>query len=138
MADPLKGLFSQTQSFVWTTGELFEGAAIIGIVIPTTDGTTAGVYPQISYGGSSQSYFLPKGFARVPIVDGKLSSSLGLFYNADINPPNTQYIHYIIDSSNRIVSGPGTLFTVSSTPITLPTLVLTSPVITAAVAPVPF
>ena len=137
MPDPLRASFSQTQTFTWSTGQLFEGAALIGIVIPTTAGTAISVYPKISYGGSSESYPLPKNFARVPIVDGKLSSVLGLWYNVDINPPNTQYVHYIMDSTNRVVAGPGTFFTVSATPITLPTLTLTSPVVTAAVAPVP-
>jgi hypothetical protein len=138
MSLPRQAKFSQTQEFLWSTGEKFNGAAIIGFVIPTTAGTAETVYPKISFGGSSESYNLPKGFARVAINEGKLSSELGLFYNADVTPPNTQYIHYLIDSTNKIVAGPGTVFSVTSDPITLPTLTLTSPVTTNAVAPVPF
>lgn len=137
MSTPRKAKFSQTQSFTWSTGEAFSGAAIIGVVIPTTGGTAETVYPEINYGDHSENYPLPKNFARVPIHNGRLTDALGLWYNADITPPNTQYVHYIIDSTNRVVAGPGTFFTVSSDPITLPTLTLTSPVTTNAVAPVP-
>ncbi len=138
MSTPRKATFSQTQTFTWSTGQAFNGAAIVGVVIPTTGGTTETVYPEINYGNVPENYPLPKGFARIPIDDGKLHSNLGLFYNSDITPPNTQYVHYIIDSTNKLVAGPGALFTVSASPITLPTLTLTSPVTTNAVAPVPF
>jgi len=137
MAVPRRATFSQTQSFTWSTGEAFNGAAIIGLVIPTTSGTAETVYPEVNYGNESENYPLPKNFARVPIHEGKLSSALGLWYNADITPPNTQYVHYLIDSTNRVCTVAGAFFTVNSSPVTLPTLTITSPVTTNAVAPVP-
>jgi hypothetical protein len=137
MADPRKAKFSQDQIFTWSNGALFNGSAIIGLVIPTVSGTADTVWPEINYGNTNLFFSLPKSFAKIPIKEGKLSSDLGLFYNTDITPPNTQYIHYIIDSNNKVISGPGSLFTVSSTPVTLPTLTITVPTTTNAVAPVP-
>jgi hypothetical protein len=137
MADPRKAKFSQAQSFTWSDDSEFNGSAIIGLVIPTADGTAENVWPRINYGGTDLLFSLPKSFAKIPIQKGKLSSNLGLYYNADITPPNTQYVHYIIDSNNKVIAGPGALFTVSSDPITLPTLTLTAPSTTNAVAPVP-
>lgn len=129
--------FSQTQNFTWSNGDLFNGAAIIALVIPTQDGTSATVWPDANYGDTDILLTLPKSFARVPINDGKLNDTLGLFYNADITPPNTQYVHYITDSNNKVVAGPGALFTASSGFITLPTLTINAPISTGAVIPVP-
>ena len=137
MAQARKALFSQAQTFSWSNGDLFNGAAIIGLVVPTLSGTAATVWPQVNYGETFDNVPLPKSFAKIPITEGKLDSSLGLFYTSEMTPPNIQYIHYIMDSTNKVIAGPGTLFNVTSSPVTLPTLTLTVPSQTNAVAPVP-
>ncbi|CAB4142894.1 hypothetical protein UFOVP434_48 [uncultured Caudovirales phage] len=137
MTEPRKAKFSQSQTFTWSNGQSFDGAAIIGLVIPTQSGTAETVWPMVNYGNTDLPFALPKSFARIPIKEGVLSNNLGLFYNDDITPPNTQYVHYIIDANEKVIAGPGTFFTVSTTPITLPTLTLTAPTTTNAVAPVP-
>lgn len=137
MAVPRKALFSQAQVINWSNGDGFNGAALVALVIPTLSGTAITVWPQVNYGENFDNMPLPKNFAKIPIVEGKLSDTLGLFYNSEITPPNTQYIHYIMDSNNKVVAGPGTLFSVTSSPVTLPTLTLTVPSTTNAVAPVP-
>jgi hypothetical protein len=132
-----KSKFDQTQIFQWDNGDLFNGGAIIAMTIPTVNGTSATPWLSINLGDTWYKLSLPLNFAFVPIKDGKISDALGLFYNEDITPPNTQYIHYIVDATRKIIAGPGTVFTVNSDITTLPTLVLPEPEIPGSIIPVP-
>lgn len=134
---PRVGKFNQSQIFQWSNGVNFNGAAIIALTRPTQDGTAATAWISVNYGDTDENLPLPQSFARIPIQDGKLDDSLGLFYNEDITPPETQYVHYIIDSTLRIIAGPGTLFTVNSESVTLPSLTLPAPVTAGSIVPVP-
>lgn len=137
MAAPRIGTVSPNQVFTWSNNELFQGAAILGIAIPTVSGSPDTVWPQINLGETDQKFNLPKGFAKIPIIDGKASTAIGAFFNEDITPPNTQYVHYIIDSTNKVIAGPGALFSISTSTFSLPALTLTAPTVTGAVLPVP-
>jgi hypothetical protein len=137
MSSPQIGKFDQSATITWSNGAVFNGYIIVGIVIPTQNGMSITVWPQINYGNTAQQLYLPKGFAKVPIVEGKLFSNAGLIYNIDINPPATQYVYYVYDSSNKQIAGPSSFFTVSSPTITLPSLTLVVPTQTGSVAPVP-
>lgn len=129
--------FDQSQVFQWDNGDLFNGGAIIALTVPTVDGLSATAWLSVNLGDVWQKIPLPLNFAFVPIKDGKLSDTLGLFYNEDITPPNTQYIHYIVDATRKLIAGPGIVFTVNSDTTTLPTLVLPEPEIPGSVIPVP-
>jgi hypothetical protein len=134
---PRIGKFDQSQIFQWSDGTNFNGAAIIGLTRPTADGTPQTAWINVNYGDTDENLPLPTSFALIPIQDGKLDDALGLFYNEDITPPNTQYVHYIIDSTMRIIAGPGNLFTVNSATVTLPLLTLNAPLTNGSIIPVP-
>jgi hypothetical protein len=133
---PRIGKFSQSV-IQWSDGSNFNGAAIIGLTRPTVNGTPQTAWINVNYGDTNENLPLPLSFALIPIKDGKLSDALGLFYNEDITPPNTQYVHYMIDSTYKIIAGPGTLFTVNTPVITLPALALPAPVTQGSIVPVP-
>ena len=128
---PRVSAFSQTQTLYWSTGELFNGFALIGLVTPTSAGTPwVLVAPNGSYPGDA----LPD-FMYAPIVNGKWNQSSGLFYNSDLTPPNSRYVAWYYDLSKRQLAGPTSNFAASTATITLPELPLTSPAIGANPVP---
>lgn len=131
------GKFDGSQTYTWSNGNLFNGYFLFGLVIPTFDGTAATVWPDMTLENSKMYISLPKGFAKVPCLKGKLDAEFGLFYNEDIVPVETQYVYYIYDSNSRQIAGPSAFFEVNSSTITLPSLVIGVPSQVNAVAPVP-
>ena len=63
----------------------------------------------------------------VPVIGGTINSSAGLFYNVDLAPPGSAYIATYYDTTKRAVSTTSLVFTVSSTPVTLPALTIVAP-----------
>ncbi len=112
--------FPQT-TISWTTGDTFNGFLLVSLVPATLSGTT---YTEGDYGYVYPSEQLPP-FAIIPIQAGLLNSSLGLYFNEDISPPNTTYIARWYDTTKRLISGPSAAFSVTTDPIstlTIPTL----------------
>lgn len=136
MTSPRIGKFDQSMQIQWSDGSPFNGFACIGIVRPTTNGLPSGVVPLTLRGKAAVTTPLPAGFSLIPVIDGRLNSALGLYWNEDIEPPNTQYVLYYADSGKRIVAGPSSFFTVSGQ-VVLPTLTIPAPTTVNAVAPVP-
>jgi hypothetical protein len=120
-----------TSTVTWSNGQNFNGWALVGLVMPTS-GTD---WSFVARGDMAPGQKLPV-FAMVPIVDGLFNTSLGLYFNADIDPPNSQYVYWFYDSTRRQVAGPSSLFTVTADPLTLPALTLTVPS-AGATLPVP-
>ena len=129
--------FSGTPTITWSNGANFNGFAAIALVPPTVDGSSAQSWPKVTLGNVSPAQQLPPGFAMIPIQNGKLPTQLGLYFNADLNPPNTQYVAYYYDSALVGIAGPSSFFTVTANPVSLPAVVLPSPVTTGAVGPTP-
>lgn len=135
MASPRIGKFSQSTTLTWSDGTLFNGFFLVGTAIPTLSGTAfGGVY----YGNSGLSEPLPR-FYVVPVSEGKYNEVCGLFYNADIAPPNSTYYGWLYTMNGpgglkRQVAGPTTAFTVSSDSFTPPAL---TPTITVAASSAP-
>jgi len=128
MALPRQGKFSQTPTLAWSTGETFEGYLLAVLVPPTVGGVN---YANISVKGFQPQQRVPN-FARVPIKAGKYHTEAALFYNEDLSPPNTRYVAYWYDSTDRQINGPSAQFTVTTDPFTPPTPTLTSPSVGAA------
>jgi hypothetical protein len=68
--------------------------------------------------------------STIPVVDGVFNNSLGLWYNADINPPNSKYCVWYYDGTGRIVGQPtnsSDFFIVSTNPFSPVTYTLATP-----------
>lgn len=118
--NPRVGKFPQT-GINWSDGSAFNGFLLVSLVPPTGSG---GTYTEGNFGLVYPAEQLPP-FAVIPIQQGLLNSSLGLYFNADISPPNTTYIARWYDTTKRLISGPSSAFSVTADPIStlvIPTL----------------
>lgn len=129
---PQSATLDQSVTVSWSNGDTFNGFMLVGLVVPSTGGTA---WAELDLGGQAPGERIPL-WTKVPIVDGKFDSTVGILYNAAIAPPNTKYAAWYYDQSTnppRQIAGPSDLFTVTSTPLTPPSLTLTVP--TAGVTP---
>ena len=118
-------LFNQNTIYTWSTAQKFNGFVLIGLVDPS-DGVTP--WSATAYGNLYPSLPLPT-WSRVPIVNGVLNNSCGLFPNDQITPPGSAYIAYFYDATGRQIAGPSVTFTVAvgAATVTIPTPTLTAP-----------
>lgn len=123
MATPFrKAKISNT--FTWSDGSNFTGYLYVALVIPTSGGSD---WPELHIDDISPRQRLPLRFI-IPIINGAANQNVSLIFNADINPPNSQYGAYIFDSARKQVAGPSSLFTVTADPVAIPALTLTVPI----------
>ena len=123
---PRIALFDTNIQYKWSDGTLFNGFMLVEMLLPS-DGVTP--WAEVDYGNLYPSIKLPL-FQRIPIVDGALNDSCGLFYNSDVTPPGSQYLAWYYDASGRQIAGPTANFTVTSansTGFTPPLLTLPLP-----------
>lgn len=133
MSSPRVGTL--TGSITWSDGTNFNGFGVVGLVLPTSGGTN---WPELSLEPGSPRQRLPL-WSTIPIVDGAFNNQVGLWYNADIDPPNTTYVIYYYDTSLKQVgvpSGIADAFTISAAQTTPPVYTLTAPV-AGTVVPTP-
>lgn len=135
---PRVALFSGNQQFFWNDVNTtpFNGFVLIALIPPKIGAGTP--WAQLDYGNLSPSIELPL-WQRIPIIDGQLNSSCGLFLNTDIVPPGSTYVAWYYDSTGTQVAGPTSQFTVTSVgsnSFTPPILTLTAPT-TAGANPTP-
>lgn len=118
----------------WSDGSPFNGFLLLGLVLPIN--VTA--WAELDLAGQYPGERLPI-FTRIPITSGQFSKDAGVIYSTSINPPNTKYAAFYYDSSAyppRQIAADPTLFSVTSTPITLVPPTLTAPT-AGTVAPTP-
>ncbi len=127
-----KAKINDATPVTWSNGANFTGILRVGIVVPSfgvdTDSegvTVLNVTPTLN---------LPLN-TIFPVTNGKIDQSTELLYNASISPPNSQYVCWFYDSVGRLIAGPSTQFSVTSTPVTLPVLTLTAPVVGSTIPP---
>ena len=116
---------------LWSDGSLFQGFAVIGLIVPTLSGVS---WPELSLEPNSPRERIPL-WSTIPIKNGVFNQALGLWFTDDINPPNTKYAIWYYDSSNVQIAGPvdsSDFFTVTADPTTPPMYSLVAP--TAGVA----
>lgn len=131
---PRTGKLKANPDIMWDNGDLFNGFAVIAIVPPTLDAVN---WPTITIDPNSPSQRLPQ-TATIPIVDGVFNNSIALFYNEDLNPPNSKYAIYYLDSGWNFVGSPvssSDFFTVSTGETNPPQYTLETP-ISGTVVPV--
>lgn len=110
----------------WSDGSNFNGFGVVGLVFPTSGGAA---WPELSIEPNSPRQRIPQ-WAVIPIVDGAFNNQVGLWFNADIDPPNTKYAIFYYDSSNKLVGQPSSssdFFQVTADPVAPPTYTLTVP-----------
>ena len=133
MSSPRVGTLTGT--ITWSDGTNFNGFGVVGLVLPTSSGVA---WPELSLEPGTPRQRLPL-WSTIPIVEGTFNNQVGLWYNADINPPNTQYVIYYYDTSLKQVGIPSSIsdaFTISAAQTTPPTYTLTVP-IAGTTVPVP-
>lgn len=124
MTAPRIGKFSTSTLVKWGDNTNFDGYLLVGFSIPTLSATP---FPDIRIGNAgSPSERLP-GFYKIPIENGVISTSCGLFYNADLVPRTTQYYAWLYTSAGFPVAGPSSAFSVTSDTITVPTFTVGTP-----------
>lgn len=132
MSQPRVGKFDQSVTVSWSDGSTFSGYAYVALIPP-------------SYGASDDATSLEiKQFAPpsqvpnripIPIRDGKYNGSVGLWYNADLVPPNSQYSMELYDTTKRLVTSASSAFSVTTGTFTPPTLTPTAPTVGSSFPP---
>lgn len=108
---------------VWQSGQNFNGYVWIGLQLPNG-------YSQPTLVNSYIIQQLPR-YTKVPIVNGVIDTTTGIFWNSDVDPPGTNYEAYFMDNNNVIiapVSGSATPFSIGASVATLTVPTLTMPV----------
>ena len=118
MAEPRKASLTGTVS--WSSGELFTGFVLIGFALPSSVDYT---YTRVALQNVYPPQRLPLWY-RIPITNGQYDSTARIYWNIDVEPPNTKYAAWFYDVHNQKIAGPTALFTIStdSYTITVPTL----------------
>lgn len=130
MANPRSAKLSGT--ITWSDGSNFNGFAVVALVFPTSGGSA---WPELVIEPGSPRQRIPV-WSTIPIVNGVFNQSCGLWFNADINPPNTKYAIFYYDAANKLVASPSSdsdFFTVTADPTTPTTYTLTVPTAGTAV-----
>ena len=128
---PRVAKLNPSTTVMWSNGALFNGFIRFGLVAPTIGGNDVS---QLAENAAFEGERVPVN-TIIPIIAGKFDTDLGLFYNEDLNPPNSQYVIWYYDLSGNLIAGPSTLFSVNQTSPALPALTLTVPVAGSTIPP---
>lgn len=131
---PRTSKFTTSTPIVWVGGALLDGYMAIGLAFPR-DAALVNWPNLIKGSGSTPPQQLPQ-WCKIPISAGVFDQGTELWYNADIDPPNTQYVAYFFDNADKLIAPPvgtATFFTISTptTTITVPSLVPPTSAVTA-------
>lgn len=108
-----------TGSVSWSDGTPFDGYALVGFK-HLVDGLTTVNWPSISQGHQFVKRTVPE-WAKLPIVNGQYDNQIGLYFNADLQPPNSQYVAFLYDVNGvRVLASATSPFTVSAGAFTIP------------------
>lgn len=118
---------------LWSDGSNFNGYLIAALSPPTSgginwpgDGIMSFTSPE-SWQQSGQLR-LPD-FYVIPIYGGTINQNVGVFANADINPPGSKYYLFFYDIARKKIADPvgNYTFANSQETITVPTLTVPTP-----------
>jgi hypothetical protein len=124
---PIRVGYPLPSTVQWSDGANFNGYALIGI--KELLDTSLVAWPSIARGNSSLRRTMPQ-FIQLPIQEGVfLANPCGVPYNADLTPPQSQYVAFYYDSNGKRVGGVTSAFTVSSGTFTVPSVTLTAPTV---------
>lgn len=123
---PIRVGYPAPATVQWSDGTAFDGYALIGIK-ELIDGSSA-VWPSISIGNTPVKRTLPK-WIMLPIAEGSFLNTCAVPFNADLTPPQSNYVAWYYDVNDKQVAGPTTAFTVTATTFTVPLVTLTAPTV---------
>lgn len=129
---PRRASISASSPVAWSDGAKFNGFLLLGLALPTASGYT---YAKTFLGQTGKQLRIPL-WTKIPIDTGEYDNAAKVFYNADLDPPNTRYAAWWYDHNGRQVAGPSALFEITSEEHTLATPTLTVPTATVSF-PVP-
>lgn len=115
-----------TGTITWSDGTPFDGTVGIGLK-HLVDGSSVD-WPSISLGNSANRRPVPR-WTTIAINEGAFDAAAAVFYNADLTPPNSQYVARYADANGKLVSPLTSAFTVSSSTFTIPAVTLTLPTV---------
>jgi len=119
-------------TITWSDGTLFSGYGIVMLVRPGGSNQ----YPYLALNPGDPRQRIPDR-AVIRIQDGQFSQNEGIFYNADLNPPNSAYVIYYYDLTlEEQLAGPTTsadFFYANAASITPPTYTLPVPALTLTI-----
>lgn len=129
MAAPAHSQVVTASNVTWSDAQLFQGYVLFLLALPLFD---AEAYTKAFLKGDGyQQQRLPLRL-KWPITNGVLNTSLRIWQNASITPPNSKYIAYFYDETrNQVAVGSG-LITIAVDPYTLTVPTLTVPSATAS------
>lgn len=116
----VSSLLSSPASIVWSNGVSFDGYVVLTLSLPTG-------YTGHALKNSLQPLIIPQK-TKVPVTAGVIDTATRLFYNADVNPPGTQYTGAVYDIFGVLVASFAAPFSVTTdqTTLTIPTLTVPS------------
>lgn len=120
---PRQASIKSTSRVEWSDGSPFNGFLLVGLALPTVSGYT---YARTFLGNTGKPQRIPL-WTKIPIDTGVYDNAAKVFFNADLDPPNTRYSAWWYDHNNRQVAGPASLFEVTTDPHVLATPTLTVP-----------
>lgn len=105
-------------TLTWNDGTLFTGYVRVQMAFPTG-------YNQAFILSQHNEQMLPQDYV-IPVYNGEINRSLGVWFNSEIAPFGTEYSWSAYDSTFARIAGPSALFTVSTSTFTLPSLTLST------------
>lgn len=116
----------------WSDGKPFDGYLWLGLRLPNN-------YNEPRLWAANVLQKLPQ-FTKIPIVEGVLDTDSAVFFNEDLDPPNTTYFAYWFDQHDRLIaptSGTAVGFSITADPHTITPPTLTVPSYAGATDPTP-
>lgn len=114
---------------------LFNGSLRIRLLPPGENGEGT-IWPRLTVDQGYPTTEIPL-WTTVPIKDGLYSQTEGLWWNSDIQPPNSTYVGYYVDSAGEPVSPVTAQFTASSTTVTPVTSINVNPTVPSVSREIP-
>lgn len=107
-----------SNTLTWSDGSNFSGYIRIQISLPSS-------YDQAFIISNLIEQMIPLDMV-IPVTNGVIDNSCGVWYNSDLSPFGTTYTWSAYDSSFKKIVGPSASFTVSSSTFSLPSLTIST------------
>lgn len=126
---PVPSFATFNGTYYWSDATVFDGFVVAVLAYP-------GSYTQVLIANQSPVQRIGD-HVKVRITAGVPDGSAHLYYNGSLDPPNTKWCFYWYAADGTLVYTPTNatteLFTVSTSPYTLPTVSIVKPTAAAAI-----
>lgn len=127
MPAPNVATINQSSIIKWSDGTLFDGWALFVLSLPLT-------YSAATLANQNPPQVIGQRF-RADIINGVPDGSVRVYYTTSIDPPGCQYAVWWYDTTDKQIYAPSLaseLFTVTTSPVSLPNVSLQRPITTSA------